>query len=61
MEDEFAPAHEYVGEKPLIDPKEEEEGCRAILEALTEDEKLHLADKHMPLRHLRAEKVSVAR
>lgn len=57
MEDEFAPAHTYVGETPLLDPKVEQEACQEILAALTEDEKLHLADEHMPLRHLRAEKV----
>lgn len=60
MDDEFAPAHEYVGEEStLLDPKVEQEGCQAILAALTEDEKLHLADEHMPLRHLRAEKGNV--
>lgn len=59
VEEEFTAPHKYVGETPLLDPKVEEEGCKAIFNALTEDEKLHLADEHMPLRHLRAEKGDV--
>jgi hypothetical protein len=51
--------HEYVGEAPLLDVKEEEKGVKAILEALTDDEKEHLADENMPLRHLRAEKGNI--
>lgn len=52
-------AHEWVGEPPLLDVKEEESGVKAILKALTDDEREHLADEHMPLRHLRAEKGDV--
>lgn len=57
--DPFEADHEWVGETPLLDVKEEENGVKAILEALTDDEKQHLADEHMPLRHLRAEKGNV--
>jgi len=46
-------------EKPLLDEKVEEEGSAEILKALTEEEKQHLSDEHMPLRHLRAEKGNV--
>ena len=51
--------HVYVGEAPLLDAKEEEKGIQAILEALTDDEKEHMADEHMPIRHLRAEKGNI--
>jgi len=43
-------------EKPLFDEEVEREGCRKILEALSEEEKECLADRNHVLRHFRAEK-----
>jgi hypothetical protein len=42
-----------------LDPAVEEKGVAEILAGLTDAEKAALADKDMPLRHFRAEKVSV--
>ena len=38
--------------------QDEAEGTKAMLQALTEEERNSLADPYMPLRHFRAEKVS---
>jgi hypothetical protein len=48
-----------VSEPNMFDPEVEAKGVEQILAALTEDETKFLADKNMPLRHFRAEKVSV--
>jgi hypothetical protein len=49
-----------VSEPNMFDPEVEAKGVEQILAALTEDETKFLADKNMPLRHFRAEKVSVS-
>ena len=42
-----------------LDPAVEEQGVKDILAGLSDAEKEALADENMPLRHFRAEKVSV--
>ena len=42
-----------------LDPAVEEKGVKDILAGLTDAEKGALADENMPLRHFRAEKVSL--
>lgn len=49
-----------VSEPNMFEPEVEAKGVEAILAALTEDETKYLADENMPLRHFRAEKVSVS-
>ncbi len=49
-----------VAEPNMFDPEVEAKGVEEILAALTEDETKFLADQNMPLRHFRAEKVSVS-
>lgn len=44
----------YHHDQPTED---ETEGCRKILEELSPEEIVSMPDDHMPLRHLRAEKV----
>ena len=46
------------GEPHLLDQNVEIEGVQAMMEALTADEMAALSDPSMPMRHLRAEKVS---
>jgi hypothetical protein len=49
-----------AAEPNMFDPEVEAKGVESILAALTEDETASLADKNMPLRHFRAEKVSAS-
>ncbi len=46
-------------EKPLLDIDVETKGSKEVLAALTDEEKRHMPDENMPLRHFRAEKVSL--
>lgn len=48
------------GEKRLFDADIEDEGALKILSALNQEEAKYLSDENMPLRHFRAEKVSIA-
>lgn len=47
------------GEEHLLNADVEIKGVKEIMEALTDEEKASLADASMPMRHFRAEKVSV--
>lgn len=49
----------YVDTKEprMFDQKTEEEGCKQIIDALTDEEKMNMADPNMPMRHFRADKV----
>ena len=44
-------------ETPLLDVDVETKGSAEVLAALTDEEKQHMPDENMPLRHFRAEKV----
>ena len=46
-------------EPRMFDRDVEEEGCRKIVECLTEDELRAMPDENMPLRHFRADKGNV--
>ena len=47
------------GEPNLLDVEVEKEGVKDILAALTEEELKEMKDTTMPIRHFRAEKVSL--
>ena len=51
----------YVDTKEprMFDEKTEREGCEQIIDALTDEEKMYMADPNMPMRHFRAEKVCI--
>ena len=43
----------------MFDQKTEEEACKQIIDALTDEEKMNMADPNMPMRHFRADKVCI--